>query len=85
MTTYKTLKRRVRARAAKTGESYTSARAQLLRKTDPPEPAAPDTLAIAGVSDEAMIRGTGKPLGEWLTLLDGWGAGHRRAVEGHVA
>ena len=30
MTTQKTLKRRVHARAAKTGESYTAARAQLL-------------------------------------------------------
>lgn len=77
MTTHKTLKRRVRARAAKTGESYTAARAQLLRKTDPPEPATPDTLAIAGVSDEAMIRATGKPLGEWLPLLDAWGADQR--------
>ncbi|MBA3587552.1 MAG: hypothetical protein H0W41_07935 [Chloroflexi bacterium] len=48
MTTQKTLKRRVRARAAKTGESYTAARAQLLRKADPPAPAPeppPDTMA----------------------------------------
>jgi Domain of unknown function (DUF4287) len=78
MTTQKTLKRRVRARAAKTGESYTAARSQLLRKADAP---AVDSMELAGVSDEAMIRGTGKPLGEWLPLLDGWGATERKHAE----
>jgi len=73
MTTQKTLKRRVRARAAKTGESYTAARAQLLRKADPPAPAPeppPDTMALTGMTDSAMVRGSGKPLGEWLAILD---------------
>jgi len=79
MTTHKTLKVRVRARAAKTGESYTAARSQLLRKADAPPP--PDTLALAGVSDEAMIRGSGRPLGEWLPLLDAWRASERKHTE----
>jgi len=81
MTTQKTLKKRVRVRAAKTGESYTAARAQVLRKSDVPEHPGPDTLAIAGVSDEAMVRGTGKPLAEWLQLLDAWGADQRKHTE----
>lgn len=80
MTTQKTLKRRVRARAAKTGESYTTARAQVLRKADAPDPA-PDSMALAGVSDEAMFRGTGKPLAEWFPLLDAWGASEHKHTE----
>lgn len=81
MTTQKTFKQRVRARCAKTGESYTAARAQLLRKADAPAPApepAPDSMALTGVSDEAMTRATGRRIGEWLGILDTWGAtGHR--------
>jgi hypothetical protein len=71
MTTQKTLKRRVRARAAKTGESYTTARGQVLRKAEPPEP---DTMELTGMTEEAFIRGSGKPLREWLEILDAWGA-----------
>ncbi|MDQ3150159.1 MAG: hypothetical protein M3Q38_09600 [Chloroflexota bacterium] len=81
MTTQKTLKRRVHARAAKTGESYTAARAQLLRKADPPAPAPeppPETMALTGMTDSAMVRGSGKPLGEWLAILDAWGARERK-------
>ena len=73
MTTQKTLKRRVRARAAKTGESYTAARAQLLRPTQAPI----DTKALAGVSEEAMLGRTGRPLTEWFAMLDAWGATER--------
>lgn len=83
MTTQKTFKRRVRARAAKTGESYTAARSQLLRKTDAPasadrgatiEEPPPSAEELAGMSDEALIRGSGKPIAEWLRILDAWGA-----------
>ena len=38
MTTQKTFKRRIRERMAKTGESYTSAREQLLPAPEPPTP-----------------------------------------------
>jgi hypothetical protein len=86
MTTQKTFKARVRARSARTGESYTAARAQLLRKADTsrtparadavaPEPEAVDTKALAGVSAEAMLERTGRPLAEWLAILDASGAG----------
>jgi hypothetical protein len=80
MTTHKTLKRRVRARSIKTGESYTAARAQVLRKAEAPDPP-PDSMALAGMSDEAMIRGTGKSLSEWFPLLDAWGATEHRHPE----
>ena len=74
MTTQKTLKRRVRARAAKTGESYTAARAQVLRKAEASTPSAEE---LTGMSDEALIRGSGKPVAEWLEILDAWPAtGH---------
>lgn len=80
MTTQKTFKRRVRARATKTGESYTAARSQLLRKADAPAaapaaaPTEPSAEELAGMSNEALIRGSGKPIGEWLKILDRWGA-----------
>ena len=78
MTTQKTLKRRVRARAAQTGESYTAARSQLLRKADAP---ASDSRELTGMTDEAMQRGSGKTIGEWLDILDAWGATERRHPE----
>src|SRR5687768_18580528 len=74
MPTQKTFKRSVRARMTKTGEAYTAARHQLLRKSAQPHPdtamptaatearpAAPDQTEAFGVSDEAMVRATGKP------------------------
>ena len=96
MPTQKTLKRRVRARRAKTGEAYTTARMQLLRKAPEPEPATDDPTPVAPVrdpepeafdpallpmSDEAMRRGTGRGYHEWFALLDAWGATER----GHTA
>ncbi len=91
MPTQKVFKQRVRARMTKTGESYTAARHQLLRKADPappPEPAAsvaeaidpipPDALLVA---DEAMLRATGKRYAEWFALLDAWGATNHTHTE----
>jgi uncharacterized protein YndB with AHSA1/START domain len=82
MTTQKTFKRRVRARSTKTGESYAAARAQLLRKAEPaaPSPAAHevDPMMLTGMSDDAMRRGSGRTIGEWLAILDAWGAGQHR-------
>ena len=74
MTTNKTFKRRVRARAAKTGESYTSARTQLLRRASAPAEPAPDAEALTGMSDAAVRRGSGRSIAEWLEVLDAWGA-----------
>ena len=95
MPTQKSFKRRVRARMTKTGEAYTAARHQLLRKAvtpgaaedpdgSPPQdaadapPADEQTAATATesalVSDDAMLRGTGKSHAEWFAILDAWGA-----------
>jgi len=83
MPTQKIFKQRVRTRMAKTGESYTAARRQLMQKADPPgatvpaEPPTPDTSAIEAellTSDEAMRRGSGRGHQEWFALLDAWGA-----------
>ena len=89
MTTQKTFKTRVRARMTRTGESYTTARAQLLRKAgEAPivEPAAPEptpaaTSASLMTSDDAVRRATGRSHDEWFALLDAWGATERRHPE----
>ena len=65
MTKQKDLKRRVRARMQKTGESYTTARTQL-RKRVPPR----DLAKLAGVSNAAVRAKTGKTWAEWLQVLD---------------
>lgn len=63
MTTQKTFKRRVRDRMAKTGESYTAAREQLLPKAEP-----------AMAERTPVEAATGKRLEEWFALLDAAGA-----------
>ena len=68
MTRQKSFKRLVRSRMAKTGESYTAARAMLLAGD---EPAAARSLAT---SDEAIRDRTGRGWEEWFDLLDEWGA-----------
>jgi hypothetical protein len=74
MTTGKDLKRLVRARMTKTGESYTSARAQLLRKgSRPARPAdapPPDYAALAGMADDKVRAKTGRTWAEWVEVLD---------------
>ena len=58
MTTQKTFKRRVRDRMAKTGESYTAARRQLIAAGDQPDPGTPTYETV--VSDDRMLEATGK-------------------------
>lgn len=73
MTSQRSFKRLVRARMAKTGESYTTARTAML--------AAQETKATDGpalsMSDEAIRRRTGRGWEEWFDLLDAWGAADR--------
>jgi hypothetical protein len=73
MTEQKSFKRLVRARMEKTGESYTTARASLLR--------ADEKDALEGVklstSDETIRRRTGRGWEEWFEILDNWGAPDR--------
>lgn len=93
MPTQKTFKTRVRARMTKTGESYTTARLQLLRKADrtddaeaptalPEAPAAPAAQAPTyQTSDESMRAATGRAHDQWFALLDAWGGAGRRHAE----
>jgi hypothetical protein len=62
----KDLKRIVRSRMEKTGESYTAARLQVTQKKEP----APDYAAVAGMSDAAVKKATGRNWREWLKTLD---------------
>ena len=70
MTEHKSFKRLVRARMAKTAESYTAARANLLRAE---APEGTDEVALA-TSEEAIRKRTGRGWEEWFALLDEWGA-----------
>lgn len=73
MTTQKTFKHRVRARMAKTGESYTAARRMLIKSGDQPE-AVPFEPPM---SDAAVQNATGRPWQQWFELLDANGAAAR--------
>ena len=63
----KDLKRLVRTRMKKTGESYTAARAQLTKKDV-------DYAALAGMSDDAVQQKTGSTWKAWVRKLDERGA-----------
>jgi hypothetical protein len=60
----KDLKRIVRSRMQKTGESYTAARQQVIKKKDA------DFAALAGMSDASVRQATGKTWAEWVRFLD---------------
>jgi hypothetical protein len=66
MTEHRSFKRVVRARMAKTGESYTTARAMLLGAEEP-KGASKLTLAT---SDEKIRQRTGHGWEEWFAMLD---------------
>jgi len=67
----KDLKRIVRSRMQKTGESYSAARLQGVKKKE-----APDYAALGGMSDAAVKKQTGRDWAEWVATLDA-----ARAVE----
>src|SRR5688572_18740818 len=91
MTEAKKLKQAIRARSAKTGESYTAARLQVLRtrrkRMLPPTPATapPPARAVAatrsGLSEKAVVARTGHGFDHWFAVLDAFGA----AAKGHTA
>jgi uncharacterized protein YndB with AHSA1/START domain len=71
----KDLKKIVRARMQKTGEAYTAARMHIVRKKEPA--ASPvridpprDYAALAGMSDTAVKKATGRDWSEWVAMLD---------------
>jgi uncharacterized protein YndB with AHSA1/START domain len=73
MTEHKSFKRLVRARMAKTGESYMAARAMLLGAEGPEE----TTGVRLATSDEKIRQRTGHGWEEWFDILDQWGAAER--------
>ncbi|HUP89108.1 MAG TPA: hypothetical protein VM100_07160 [Longimicrobiales bacterium] len=87
----KDFKRLVRDRMHKTGEAYTTARAQLIRKKPKTKatPKAPPTLpidyaALAGMSDAKVKEKTGCGWEKWVKSLDHHGAAaltHREIAE----
>jgi len=92
MTRAKKLKKAIRSRAAKTGESYTSARRQVLeakrRRAIAPPPAAPRAAAPrvparsrSVTSDTAVRAKTGHGFAHWFAVLDDFGA----RTKGHTA
>jgi hypothetical protein len=82
MTENRSLKRRVRERMSKTGESYTAARSQVVRKRDRKK-AAEARLAAADdrVSDAKIRQETGKSWAQWFSILDRWGAKEKKHGE----
>jgi hypothetical protein len=62
------LKRLARSRMKKTGESYTTARAQLVKKSQQ------GLAERAGMSDKVLREKTGRTWEEWVRILDMRGA-----------
>lgn len=93
MTLQKKLKKTIRARSEKTGESYTAARRQVLLalnkeaepavpSTPPPAPAPAKKATPRGqVTDDAARKQTGHGLDHWFAVLEAFGA----ATQGHTA
>lgn len=90
MTLQKKLKKTIRARSEKTGESYTAARRQVLlareKKEKAPEPPAAVPApkkppAKGGITEESVLKKTGHGLDHWFGVLDAFGA----ATKGHTA
>ena len=77
----KDFKRLVRTRMRKTGESYTAARLQLLKKKEP------DYAELAGMSETAISRATGRTWAEWVKTLDAVSAAEKphRDIARYVA
>jgi hypothetical protein len=71
------LKRLARSRMKKTGESYTAARAQLVKKSQQ------GLSERAGMSDKVLREKTGRTWEEWVRILDLRGA--RSMVHGDIA
>lgn len=72
MTRNKDQKRLIRGRMRKTGESYTSARAQILSKPAPHAPrlSAAAMAELAGMADATIESRTGRRWVEWVRALD---------------
>ena len=82
MTSEKSFKRHVRARMAKTGESYAAARGQAVRKRERVQAAGARLADTADrPSDDRVHEATGRRRDAWFSILDRWGAKDRRHGE----
>jgi hypothetical protein len=84
MTRARALKQVIRARAAKTGERYATARRHVLRELNdkPDSPPAPPAKTTKGaISDASSLKKTGHDLAYWYAVLDKFGA----VDKGHTA
>ena len=83
MTRARALKQVIRARAAKTGERYTTARRHILRELNQPKPVetAKKPAAKPTMSEAAFVKRTGHGLAHWFAVLDRFGA----VEKGHTA
>ena len=77
MTIGKDLKRLVRARMKKTGESYTTARLRLLKKKSTAPAEAGRYAELAGMSDASVKEATGCTWDRWVRTLDRAGAAEK--------
>src|SRR5258706_238751 len=79
----KDLKRLFRPRMKKGGDSSPGPRLQLVRKVEPP----PDYAALAGLSDAAVEKNTGRNWASWVALLDAAHAAEKphREIAAHVS
>jgi hypothetical protein len=83
MTRARALKQVIRARAAKTGERYTTARRHVLGELNQQAPVARVAPAPAKptMSDASFLKKTGHDLAHWFAVLDKFGA----VQKGHTA
>ena len=93
MTRARALKQTIRARAAKTGERYTTARRHILRELNEKAPVArvapvalvtpvaPAKSTKGAISDASVQKKTGHDLAHWFGVLDRFGA----VEKGHTA
>jgi len=82
MTHAKKLKREIRTRAAKTGESYTAARRHvLLSRVKPGAAAPPITASKLPAGDASVRKATGRGLDHWFAALDAFDG----LAKGHTA
>jgi uncharacterized protein DUF4287 len=83
MTRQKSFKERIRARMDKTGESYATARRQLIEKSEAEarKRRTPRTISPVRSSDESVLKNTGRTWEEWFKSLDKSGAKDKKHPE----
>lgn len=77
MTEARKLKKAIRARARKTGESYAAARRSYLKPAPPAPAPRPKRPAAGSLSDAKSIEHTGRDLAHWFAVLDAFSRGRK--------